>query len=38
MASRTLDELIEVTFRGITIETDDHPALLRLTGAKPNLS
>ena len=36
--SRTLEELIEVTFRGITIEKDDHPALLRLIGARQNLS
>ena len=35
---RTLDELIEITFRGISIKTDDHPGLLRLRGAKPNLS
>ena len=36
--SRTIEELIEVTFRGITIETHDHPALLRLIGARQNLS
>jgi hypothetical protein len=36
--SRTLEELIEVTFRSVTIETDDHPALLRLIGARQNLS
>jgi hypothetical protein len=35
---RSLEELIEVTFRGCTIERDDHPALLRLIGAKQNLS
>ena len=35
---RTLDELLEITFRGISIETDDHPGLLRLRGAKQNLS
>ena len=36
--SRTLTELIEVTFRGVTIETDDHPAFLRLIGARQDLS
>jgi hypothetical protein len=36
--TRSLDELIEITFRGATIESDDHPALLRLIGARPNLS
>ena len=36
--SRTLEELIEITFRSVTIETDDHPALLRLIGARQNLS
>ena len=36
--SRTLEELIEVTFRGVTIETADHPGLLRLIGARQNLS
>jgi hypothetical protein len=34
---RTLEELIEVTFRGRTIETEDHPALLRMIGARQNL-
>jgi hypothetical protein len=29
-----LDELIEAAFTGKMIETDDHPALLRLRGAK----
>ena len=36
--SHTLEELIEVTFRSVTIETADHPALLRLIGARQNLS
>jgi hypothetical protein len=36
--SHTLEELIEVTFRGVTIETEDHPALLRLIGARQDLS
>jgi hypothetical protein len=36
--SRTLEELIEVTFRGATIESHDHPALLRLIGARQSLS
>ena len=36
--SHTLEELIEVTFRGVTIETADHPGLLRLIGARQNLS
>jgi len=35
--SRTLDELLEVTFRNANIDTDNHPALLRLIGAKPDL-
>ena len=35
--SRTLEELIEVTFRNANIDTDNHPALLRLIGAKPDL-
>ena len=36
--SRTLEELIEVTFRNANIDTDNHPALLRLIGAKPDLT
>jgi len=36
--SRPLEELIEVTFRGRTIEVHDHPALLRLIGARQNLT
>jgi hypothetical protein len=37
--SHTLEELIEVTFRDDkTIETDDHPAMRRLTGARQELS
>ena len=35
--SRTLDELIEVTFRAANIEHDRHPGLLRLIGAKQDL-
>ena len=31
---QTLDELIEAAFTGKMIETDDHPALLRLRGRK----
>jgi hypothetical protein len=34
---RSLDELLQITFASATIETDDHPALLRLIGAKQNL-
>jgi hypothetical protein len=36
--SRTLEELIEVTFRSVTIETADHPGMLRLIGARQDLS
>ena len=32
-----LDELAEVTFRGVNIDTDDHPGLLRLVGDTQNL-
>jgi hypothetical protein len=32
--TQTLDELIAVTFTGRTIDREDHPALLRLIGAK----
>lgn len=35
---QSLDELIERTFTGRMIDRDDHPALLRLIGAKQNLS
>ena len=35
--SRTLAELIEVTFRAANIEHDRHPGLLRLIGAKQDL-
>ena len=33
-----LDTLIERTFKGCMIQTDDHPGLLRLLGAKPRVS
>jgi hypothetical protein len=36
--TQTLDELILVTFDGRMIDRDDHPALLRLVGAKQSLS
>ena len=36
--TRTLEELIEVTFQDAMIETDDHPGLLRLIGGKQNLA
>ena len=36
--SHTLEELIEGTFRGVTIETADHPGMLRLIGARQDLS
>jgi hypothetical protein len=35
--ARTLNELLEVTFRGACIETENHPALLRMIGAKQDL-
>ena len=35
---RTLDELLELTFRSTNIDTDKHPGLLRLIGAKPDLT
>jgi hypothetical protein len=35
---RTFDELLEVTFRASNIDTDRHPGLLRLIGAKPDLT
>ena len=34
---QTLDELIEITFAGRMIDREDHPALLRLIGAKQSL-
>jgi len=34
---QTLDELITTAFKGRMIETDDHPGLLRLIGAKQKL-
>ena len=33
-----LDELIGITFAGRTIETDDHPGLLRLLGDKQDMT
>jgi hypothetical protein len=36
--SCSLDELLEVTFRDANIDHDRHPALLRLIGAKPDLT
>ena len=36
--SRSLDELLEVTFREANIDHDRHPALLRLIGAKQDLT
>jgi hypothetical protein len=36
--SQSLDALIEVTFSGRMITRDDHPALLRLIGAKQSMS
>jgi hypothetical protein len=35
--SRSLEQLIETTFHGAQIETADHPALLRLIGARQTL-
>ena len=35
---RTFDELLEVTFRNANIDHDKHPGLLRLIGAKPDLT
>jgi hypothetical protein len=34
---QSIDELVSRTFAGRMIMTDDHPALLRLVGAKPSL-
>jgi hypothetical protein len=36
--TQSLDELIEVTFAGRMIDTEDHPALLRLIGAKQKIT
>jgi hypothetical protein len=36
--TQSLGELIGLTFAGRTIDRADHPALLRLIGAKQNLS
>lgn len=36
--SRSLDELLEVTFRDANIDHDRHPGLLRLIGAKQDLT
>jgi hypothetical protein len=36
--SRSLDELLEVTFKEANIDHDRHPALLRLIGAKQDLT
>ena len=36
--SRSLDELLEVTFRDANIDHDHHPGLLRLIGAKQDLA
>jgi hypothetical protein len=37
-STQSLDDLIEKTFAGRMIDRDDHPALLRLIGAKQQLS
>jgi hypothetical protein len=34
---QSLDQLIEVTFNGRMILTEDHPGLLRLIGARQSL-
>jgi hypothetical protein len=34
---QSLDELIEITFTGRQIDREDHPALLRLIGAKQSI-
>ena len=36
--TRSLDELLEVTFKESNIDYDRHPALLRLIGAKQDLT
>jgi hypothetical protein len=35
---RSMDELIQITFHGSIIETDDHPAIRRLLGKRQDLS
>jgi hypothetical protein len=37
-SSRSLDELLDVTFKDANIDHDRHPGLLRLIGAKPDLT
>jgi hypothetical protein len=37
-STRSLDELLEVTFRECNIDHDRHPGLLRLIGAKQDLT
>jgi hypothetical protein len=36
--TRSLAELIEITFRGICIDAFNHPAMCRLIGARPDLT
>jgi hypothetical protein len=36
--TRSFASLVEITFRGASIDTDPHPALSRLIGAKPDLT
>ena len=36
--TRSIDELLEVTFEGVNIEHDRHPGLLRLIAAKQDLT
>jgi hypothetical protein len=36
--TQSLDELIAIAFNGRMIDREDHPALLRLIGAKPSMS
>ncbi len=36
--TQSLSELISVTFAGRMIDTEDHPALLRLIGAKQRIT
>jgi hypothetical protein len=33
-----LEDLIEIAFKDVMIESEDHPGLLRLIGAKQKLS
>jgi hypothetical protein len=35
---QSLDDLVDITFTGRMIDCDDHPALLRLIGAKQDIS